>query len=71
MYVCVCLSNYTLMNKVLCQTGVPHSSGFKPEEQTATASLHRPTGTEQNTNVNRRLGEESDEGSAGQKRKLV
>lgn len=48
-----CLSNYTLMNKALCRAGVPHSSGFKPEQQTATASLCRPTGTEQNTNVHR------------------
>ncbi len=44
--VCVCvsvsLSNYTLMNKALCCGGVPHFSGFKPEEQTATASPLRP-----------------------------
>ena len=55
--VCVFLSNYTLMNKALCHAGVPHSSGFKPEEQTATASLLRPTGTEQNTNVHGRQKE--------------
>lgn len=42
------------MNKALCHAGVPHSSGFKPEEQTSTASLLRLTGTEQNTNVHRR-----------------
>lgn len=51
---CACLSNCTLMNKALCRAGMPHSSEFKPEEQTATASLLSPTGTEQNTNVLRR-----------------
>lgn len=54
---CVCSSNYTLMNKAFCCVGVPHSSGFKAEEQTAKAPLLRPTGTEQNTNANRRLGD--------------
>lgn len=54
---CVYLSNYTLINKAFCCVGVPHSSGFKAEEQTATAPLLRPTGTEQNTNVNRGLGD--------------
>lgn len=49
--VCICLSNYTLMNKALHRGGVPHSSGFRPEEQTATASLLRLAGTVQNTNV--------------------
>lgn len=39
------------MNKALHRGGVPHSSGFRPEEQTATASLLRLTGTVQNTNV--------------------
>lgn len=61
---CDCLSNYTLMNIVLLLAGVPHSSGFKPEEQTAT--LLRPSGTEQNTNVHRRQREsdrQRDEGS--------
>lgn len=53
----MCLSNYTLMNKALCHAGVPHFSGFKPEEQTAIASLLRPAGTEQNTNVHRRQRE--------------
>lgn len=55
--VCVSLSNYTLMNKAFCCARVPHSSGFKTEEQTVTASLLRLTGTEQNTNVHRRQRE--------------
>lgn len=49
----VCLSNFTLMNKALRHAGVPHSSGFKTEEQTATDFPVRWTGAEQNTNVNR------------------
>lgn len=53
----VCSSNYTLMNKAFCCVGVPHSSGFKAEEQTATAPLLRLTGTEQNINVTKTLGD--------------
>lgn len=45
------------MNKASCHAGVPHSSGFKLEEQTPTASPLRLTGTELNTNANRRQRE--------------
>lgn len=68
LYVHVCLSNYTLMNKALCHAGVPHFSGFKPEEQTATASLLRLTGTEQNTNVHRRQRDRRDTVMKGEER---